>query len=127
MKTSPLYPFPNPHLKSKPYETFKINFRIKTKLKKGKSTILPVDKGTRLVIITKTTLYRIYNAYTHDNTTNQPWQPLILTRSLREALEQLPSILKVKVHKDTLPTVEHHELNNIFIFMSDPITLLPFF
>ncbi|KAI6660789.1 hypothetical protein LOD99_10237 [Oopsacas minuta] len=114
---------------------------IKQNLKKEKATILPVDKGTGLVIITKKTLNRIYNAYTQDKQQISPWQAIILTRKLREALllynpelqtlqedDRTPTFyFKVKIHKDTFPAVEHYELTNIFTFSSDPITLLPFF
>ena len=50
----PLTHFQIPHFKSKTYETFKMNLTdLKQNLRKEKTTILPVDKGTGLVIITK--------------------------------------------------------------------------
>ena len=96
----PLTHFQLPRWKEKLYTSFTNKFTtLKTQLKQTKSTVLQVDKGTGLVIITHITLNRIYNLYLADKEALTPAQAFHITLDLRKAITDLDPTQK-KLQED---------------------------
>lgn len=122
MKVCPLTHFQIPKCKESLYQDFYSKFKkINTELHQHKATVLPqVDKGTGLVVITKTTLARLYNQYLSYRDQISSLTALRLALNFREVIYQFNQSLYT-LHED------NRNPNFYFKVKVHPTQLLPFF